>query len=51
MLQRVDNIELSNDEVKETFVKFDTKIHWKINADNLGYEGSKSSPQDWADML
>ena len=47
----ITNLELSNDKVKETFVNFDTEIHRRIKADNHGYEGSKPSPQDWADML
>ena len=50
-VQRVSNIELSTDEVKETFVKFDTLIHQRLKADNRGYEGSKLSPQDWADVM
>ena len=32
-------------------MKFDTKIHQRLNADNRRCEGSKTSPQDWADML
>ena len=32
-------------------MKFDTKIHQRLKADNRGCEGSKTSPQDWADML
>ena len=36
MVQRVTNIELSTDEVKETFVKFDTVIHQRIKLDNHG---------------
>ena len=50
-VHRVTNIELSADEFKETFVKFDTEIYLRIKADNRRYEVSKPSPQDWADML
>ena len=50
-VQQVTNLELSTDEVKETFVNFDTEIHQSLKADNRGYKGSKPSPQDWADML
>ena len=41
MVQRVTNLKLSNDEVKETFVKFDSEIHRRLKADNYVYEGSK----------
>ena len=44
MLQHITNIELSTDEVKETFVKFDTEMHQILNTDKRGYEGSKPSP-------
>ena len=49
-LQRVTNIYLSTDEVKEAFVRFDTGIHRRLKEDNHVYEGSKPIPQDWADM-
>ena len=45
------NIELSTDEVKETFLKFDTKIHQRLKAYNRVYEVSKPSPQDWENIL
>ena len=32
-------------------MKFDTEFDLRINVENLGYEGSKLSPQDWVDML
>ena len=50
-VNQVTNVELSTDEVKEIFVKSDAEIHRRIKADNRGYEGSKPSPQEWADML
>ena len=37
--------------MKETFVKFDAEIHRRLKADDRGYEGSKSNPQDWTDMM
>ena len=51
MVQRVTNIGLSNDEGKETFLKFDSYIHRQLNAENHVNEGSKPSPQDWAGIL
>ena len=51
MLQRVTNIELSTDEVKETFGNFDAEIHQRLKADNRGYKGSKPNQQDLADIL
>ena len=50
-LQKVTNLEVSTDEVKETFVKFDAEIHRRLKSGNRGYEESKPSPQDWADTL
>ena len=46
-LHRLTNLELSTDEVKETFVKFDAEIHRRLNTFNKGYEGSKPSPNIW----
>ena len=37
MVQRVNNIELSTDEFKETFLKFDAEIFRRLKADNCGY--------------
>ena len=47
----ITNIELSPDEAKETFVKFDAEIHRRIKVDNCRYKRSKKSPKYWADML
>ena len=47
MVQLVLNLELSTDEVKEIFVKFDVEIHRRLKEYNCRYEGSKPSPQDW----
>ena len=46
MVYQVTNIDLSTNEFKETFVKFDIKIHWTIKADKRGYEVSKPSPHN-----
>ena len=32
-------------------MRFDAEIHQRLKSDNCGYEVSKPSPQDWADML
>ena len=37
----ITNIELSPDEAKETFVKFDAEIHRRIKVDNCRYKRSK----------
>ena len=43
MVQLVLNLELSTDEVKEIFVKFDVEIHRRLKEYNCRYEGSKPS--------
>ena len=47
----VTNLELSTDEFKETFVKFDAEIHQRLKSYNLEYEGSKPIPKDCFYML
>ena len=44
MVQWVTNIGLSNDEVKEIFVKFDAEIRRSLNSYNREYYGSKPIP-------
>ena len=39
MVQRVNNINLSTDEVKENLVKLYAEIHQRLKLDNRGYEG------------
>ena len=51
MVHQVTNIELSTDQAKENFVKFDTEIHRRLKSENYGHKRSKRSPQDWANML
>ena len=50
-VQRLTNLELYTDEAKENFVKFNTEIYQSPKVDNRGYERSKPTPKDWADML
>ena len=54
-VQRVTELEKKTHEVKETFVKFDAKIHRRLKSDVRGYCGGycgdKPNPQDWADLL
>ena len=37
IVQRVTNLKLSTNEVKENFLKFDTEIHRRLNTDNHVY--------------
>ena len=50
-VQRVTNIDLSTNEVKEIYLKIDVEIHQKLKAYNREYEGYKKSPQYWADVF
>ena len=50
-VQRVTQLEMQLPEYKELFVKFDVEIHKIVSTKNGGYEGSKPSPQDWADLF
>ena len=49
-VQRVTNLELSTNSVKETFCAFDQTIHTRFKTDSRGYEGDKPNPEDWADL-
>ena len=50
-VQQVTELEMQLLEYKELFVKFDVEIHKRLRTKDRGYEGSKPSPQDWADLL
>ena len=51
MLQHIINIELSTDEVKETFAEFIAEIRQSSKSYKRECEGYKTSPQYWVDML
>ena len=50
-VQRVTNLECEKSDVKELFVRFDVEIHCWLKSDEKGYEGSKTDPKDWSDLL
>ena len=50
-VQRVTNLELQDDLVKDTFKKYDAEIDRPLKVPNRGYDGAKPSPEDWTDLM
>ena len=50
-VQRVTNLELSTNSVKETFRAFDQTIQERFKSGSRGYDGDKPNPEDWADLI
>ena len=50
-VQRVTNLELNTNKVKEIFSEFDQNIATKFKTSEFGYDGDKPNPEDWADLI
>jgi hypothetical protein len=50
-VQRVTNLEMETDSIKQIFAEFDTGINDRLKSEDRGYNGAKPNPEDWADMM
>ena len=50
-VQRVINLEVEDNNIKELFIRYDSEIHRRLESEDRGYEGSKLDPQDWANFF